>query len=545
MLMFRRLISICLLLAAAAAQERPSSAPAEPGFRISGTVVNALTGQALANTEVEVGLSQQPDVVASLVTGSDGRFHLDGLPRGKYWLVAQRTGFAQQGFEEHEGFFTGIVVGPNLDSGNLVFRLRPDASISGTLTDEAGEPVRDAQVMLFRTGVQNGRQITARRGQSQTDDLGHYRFGHLRPGQYFIAVSASPWYAQIPAQQRVESNGKVSSAGTALDRSPLDVAYPITYYSSVTDSNAAVPIVLKPGDHATADVGLIAVPALHLRISDPDADPSSPADVRLMAHVFGEVMTPTPAQSTSVDGAMEVDGVAPGQYLMSLRTYARNRTQPSARAQEVDVSDDVEINAPDQSVLTEVVGKVLLDGEQKLPPQVFLRMVNPTTGQGVGAQVSAKGDFQLSVAPGKYELAVFNVPKAIVGSLSATGARVVGSSVEISGGGSLQLNVSLTRGLGNLDGIALRDGNPKPGAMIVLVPEDPENNVSLFRRDQSDSDGTFSLRSVLPGNYTVLAIENGWDLAWQSPTVLRPYLKQGTVVEVGPGRKYDVKVKAQ
>jgi hypothetical protein len=81
--------------------------------------------------------------------------------------------------------------------------------------------------------------------------------------------------------------------------------------------------------------------------------------------------------------------------------------------------------------------------------------------------------------------------------------------------------------------------------MIVLVPEDPENNASLFRRDQSDSDGTFTLRSVLPGKYTLLAIQDGWNLEWQNPSVLRAYLKGGTVIDVSRDRKSDVKVKVQ
>ena len=32
----------------------------------------------------------------------------------------------------------------------------------------------------------------------------------------------------------------------------------------------------------------------------------------------------------------------------------------------------------------------------------------------------------------------------------------------------------------------------------------------LIRRDQSDSDGSFALRDVVPGQYTVVAIQDGW-----------------------------------
>jgi hypothetical protein len=81
--------------------------------------------------------------------------------------------------------------------------------------------------------------------------------------------------------------------------------------------------------------------------------------------------------------------------------------------------------------------------------------------------------------------------------------------------------------------------------MIVLVPENFQNNGSLIRRDQSDSDGTFTLRAVLPGKYTVLALENAWDLEWLNPSVLMPYLPGGTPLEVTAHQKYDIKVKAQ
>jgi hypothetical protein len=68
--------------------------------------------------------------------------------------------------------------------------------------------------------------------------------------------------------------------------------------------------------------------------------------------------------------------------------------------------------------------------------------------------------------------------------------------------------------------------------MVVLVPADPESHRELFRRDQSDQDGSFSLRSVIPGTYTIVAIENGWDLDWSRPGVIAHYAKQAQTVTV-------------
>jgi hypothetical protein len=78
----------------------------------------------------------------------------------------------------------------------------------------------------------------------------------------------------------------------------------------------------------------------------------------------------------------------------------------------------------------------------------------------------------------------------------------------------------------------MRDDKPFAGAMVVLVPRDPNSNWALFRRDQSDSDGTSTLPELIPGPYTVIPLENGWDLDWAGPAVLQPCLKNGTPAEV-------------
>ena len=50
---------------------------------------------------------------------------------------------------------------------------------------------------------------------------------------------------------------------------------------------------------------------------------------------------------------------------------------------------------------------------------------------------------------------------------------------------------------------------------------------------------------MVPGKYTVLAIADGWELNYRSPDVLKPYLSQGTPIQVQAKGKYDVKVKVQ
>jgi hypothetical protein len=68
--------------------------------------------------------------------------------------------------------------------------------------------------------------------------------------------------------------------------------------------------------------------------------------------------------------------------------------------------------------------------------------------------------------------------------------------------------------------------------MIVLLPKNRGLWKALTRRDQSDSDGSFALPDVAPGDYTAIAIENGWALDWTSPEAMARYLPGGISVTV-------------
>ena len=126
-------------------------------------------------------------------------------------------------------------------------------------------------------------------------------------------------------------------------------------------------------------------------------------------------------------------------------------------------------------------------------------------------------------------------------SVTANGAKVIGNKIEISNGSEALLELTLARGVNaNVKGIVERGGKPAPGMMVVLVPEDLRESTE-YRRDQSDSDGSFSLNEVSPGKYMVVAVRD-WDLEWAKPEVIREYLAGGTPVEVAGGEDRDIKV---
>lgn len=546
------MICCALLASGLLAQNHPAqpSSPAEPGFQISGVLQNSITGQPITHARVAIAPTTQRDSYTTISTGEDGQFVFRNLAPGKYSMRAQRRGYLTRFFNQHDQLSSAIAVGPELNSSNLIFRLPPECAISGRISDEAGEAVSNAEVSLYVAGAvagEGGVHLLQRIGG---DAEGFYHFGHLAPGKYFVVASGNPWYALRPQAQASgfsSITGPGGSAGVypeAQGRSVLDVAYPITFYPGVTEARDAAPIVLRDGSRFVADIALQPVPALHMRI--PAEGGGRPSFVQLESRVFGA--TPIVVHSemhTPASGDLEVVGIPPGHYHAKVMEN-RDGNLVAAKTGEVDAtSDDVSFQHETQLVTVEAT--VQLDRGTTAPLHGNLQLSNSQTGDQAQEQVSQGGqiEFKTRIPPGRYQLTFVNTSGEFIKSASADGASLSGRSLDVKNSGSLKLNITIARGEGSISGVVLREGKPMMGALVVLVPADPAHNGVLFRRDQSDSDGTFTLPLAVPGKYTLVAIENGWELEWLNPAVLKPYLAGGETVEVQPGGKYTVKLKVQ
>jgi hypothetical protein len=138
------------------------------------------------------------------------------------------------------------------------------------------------------------------------------------------------------------------------------------------------------------------------------------------------------------------------------------------------------------------------------------------------------------VAAGRYEfVAGSTMQRYSVARIASDSGTISGNALNVPAGASLALRFTLVGGSVTVEGFAKRAGKAAPGAMIVLVPENPATNRDRFRRDQSDLDGSFTLAGVVPGVYTIIAIEDGWDLDWSEAAVIATYLKNGKKIAVG------------
>jgi hypothetical protein len=503
----------------------------ESGYKVSGTVVSKIDAQRLAQARIMITDVRDSKKTASLITGEDGKFVFTGLPAGKYSLTGQRRGFIAGAYDQHNQYSTAIVTGAALDTEHLLLRLAPKAIISGRILDEAGEPVRHANVALYFDDHSGGVERVHEERGAQTDDLGRYEFASLSPGTYYISATAKPWYAVHLMHNGPNSEQDQSAADTAMDRS-IDVAYPTTFYADVTDADSATPIPLRGGDRVQADIHFTPAPALTLVFHIPQDSKHGFSIPTLQQSTFdGTTFVQTDGVRTISNGVVEISGIPAGQY--NVRIANGDQT---VQLSGVDVSKDrQEIDTSTAEPMSSVKVSVKVAGESSIPPMTGVGLRGFKRPLRNAQIVDAKGntEFQQLLA-GSYEVVAFGSgARYAIASMSVDGAEVSGHTLAIAPGSSANVSVTLLKGSAEVEGVVKKAGRPFAGAMVVLVPQNPGSNRDLFRRDQSDLDGTFTLHGVVPGSYTLLAIENGWDLGWSEPGVISAYLKGGRKIQIG------------
>jgi hypothetical protein len=524
------LLTAIALRPALAQQVAPAPRTAPAGFRIAGTVVSKADAHPLARARITVRDVKDSQKIQFMITSDAGRFEFSGLPAGKYSLEGAKRGFISASYDQHDQFSTAIVTGADLDTKALTLRLAPDAVISGKIMDEVGDPVRHAVVTLYYVDHSGGvDQIHQFRG-AQTDDQGAYELTPLVPGTYFLSASAKPWYAVHPNSDQTTPEERASS-GTTIDRS-LDVAYPVTYYPDVSEAESATPIPVRGGDHVQVDIHLNPVPAIRLLFRVADNGSNGYTVPQLQQPAFdGSAFVRTDVGRMVSPGVVEITGVPAGRY--NVRLQGSNST---TQMNGVDLTNDgEELDIARGEALSLIKVSVQIANEAALPERL---MVGLRSGRGLPVAwqaVNPKGEAELQqVAAGRYEVLVEGFTRRYsIARISAEGAETSGHNLTVAAGSSPSVTLNLVEGSVEVQGIAKRAGEAIAGAMVVLVPKDPETNRDLFRRDQSDLDGTFVLHAVVPGPYTLVAIDNGWELDWSQPGVIAAYLKHGETIQVG------------
>jgi hypothetical protein len=242
-------------------------------------------------------------------------------------------------------------------------------------------------------------------------------------------------------------------------------------------------------------------------------------------------------------GGQEIDGLAPGTYRVQWQDVdAKGQSGTFDEVLTLTASGPVTVGRP--KGLT-VGGRAVFSGSATAGGILII----PHEGQVVAAPIEPDGKFtfQRALPPGQYRVNWAGQGGLVPRSIDSGQGPIPGNLLTIPArtSGALDLTVSLgPAATSEVSGIALRDGKPVEAAMVLLLPLDAESSAPIGK-DQTDSDGTFTISNLDPGRYTLLAIDgDSSQLEYRNPAAIKPYLAHGKPVTVPLKSKEPISVNA-
>ncbi|WP_377887184.1 carboxypeptidase regulatory-like domain-containing protein [Alkalihalobacillus sp. R86527] len=480
---------------------------------VTGAIINAATGLPITDLMIEVKVVDlNGNVLTTTFTDLTGQYEVNHLLPGTYGIVASAVDFQTNG--------ASVTLSPGeVETTNVVLTPAP-GSITGTLTDTAGAPLSNVSIRVVDdTGFLVGTILTG------TD--GTYEFNGLAPGNYTItAVADSYQSASIGAivqsnettvvnQSLVSNPGSISGSiiplvdGTLITLTTSDG---ILIGSTLTNPSGDFLFEnLQPGqyivtatapNYQTSTTGAtvlsdeIADTSLTLEpnpaeisgvITDDSGNPVSNATIQII-DANGTLLW---TAGTDQDGNYAIGNLAPGAFTIvtNAQNYSSNTTGVTLSPGQIVTDANVTL-IPDPGA---IVGQIndtdgnLLPGATVIVRTVDNLQIRTTTTNEFGEY------FLEGLAPGAYTVV------ATAPNYSTDFIGVIVSSNE-----STVANVTLTSTVGNITGTVVdENGDPITGDNTGITVSN--ENGSLLQTLVANSDGTFTIFSLQPGQYFINA----------------------------------------
>lgn len=516
---------------------------------IAGTIVSANTKEPLKKAQIVISKEEgsSDDHPQSASSDASGHFSIDHIAAGRYDLRVSRTGYlaTQYGQDQPDkpGAVLTLVAGQKMT--DLLFRLQRTAVIAGRITDEDGEPVREATVEA-RTTVR-GKSITEQIGVATTNDLGEYRVFDLPPGSYLILASIG--------RAMTETNEGLP---------PLGANYPPTYFPSATEIARASAIEVKSGDEVTGiDIAVSPRPSnqtykIHGHVANSiSGHPDASIAVMILprGQSSEEVMYMRDGNNARPDektGEFEIKGVSPGEYTVLALWFDGGKMRTGSQSVDVIGSDVSDVSI----VLArgiDISGRVTLEGQSARSASDTVVVLMPSERETrfsppADARVQPDGSFVLNeVGDGSYSIGV--VSKCVdcyVKSAKANGVDLLEQGVQIgSGNAPSSIGIVYSSNTATVNGsVTNKDDLPAAGALVVLVPDlaaHPKRDP--YQTATTDQYGRFEIRGVPPGHYKAFAWEKMSGDSYRDPDFLKPFQVDAESVDVSENDHTSVQLK--
>ncbi len=481
---------ICLALAACLAAWGQTGS-------IRGVVHNA-DGSALGGAILSDGHT-------TVEAGADGTFTFSGLGPGDVTLTVTSPGDGNQ-----IQFSRSFTLLPGQFVGGVELIVPSWGSISGHVSDAAGNPLRGIPLQLLAREYRGGVLRYTARGNAVTDERGAYQFAQASPAMSYI-VAAAPRSRFTPT----------APPPAPANRRPTSLA--VTYYPAATDIDGAQAVVLRPGEQLGGiDIRLTPSTTYCMggTIQIGDAPGAEPFDV-YQEDSQGLVLRSIYNASSDGTGKFLICGVPAGAYRIVAGPKAGSGPYQSATAR-------VPLRDGDDRGLRLVV--------QAVPPIRFSwersgSPPNPPTPLPVAVSLDSlvpqtTSTIQISSGPRSAPLADYLVTPAglplgtyvkdeVIGGIHALHRPILPWTSVLTGA---EIHFVIGTDGATLGGtVTDTNGNPAPESRVLILPGDavtPEELSVAMLVVLPDRNGQFISGTVAPGKYQVLATG--------SPVVLTP-----------------------
>jgi len=522
-------LAVHLLAASGLAQETDAQSPAMPdetansktdgnSYSLSGTVINAITGEPVRRAAVQIS-GQNGSVT---LTDAGGHFVVEGLAEGNVFLKAMKPGFS----EDEGSHPSSAQVGK--DAPAVVLKLTPWAVISGRVTTKDEQPLEGFQIRILAKQNVAGRLIwTDQPNQALTNEDGEFRVVGLQAGTYYVAVDQS-------------TVTTLSQKGVPNAREQI---FAKVFYPGVSDLVSATPIEIAPGQDAEANFTLS--PELMYQVTGTLSGPSNEVTgltfsrkagddsdfTQTAALQGGKFQVKVPAGAYSVGGTMGggVELTTPGAAIV-IRSDEADLHFPLHAATTIPVELEKEQGAGGSERKAPIQGIIPGLILQLVPLSPSRRGTNFWRGQAGGIP---------NVAPGTYRLEINTNGEWWVKSAQSGNLDLLSDDLTLSEGEQPEpIEVTLRDGAGTVSGTVTPAGNPDRALVLLVQPHGARNIIHAARAMQ----GYFAIPGIPPGDYEIVALDGGDQLEYADPEILNPYLSDAEHVTVRPHATVTVNV---
>jgi hypothetical protein len=585
-------LSVTVVIMAATALtagQQPEPTKATGTGLIAGRVVDAVSGQSLADASVQISAGSPTWPPRDVFGDAQGRFEIRDMPAGTFWLSARKTGYGYQ--TSYGSRFPDDVAIQWFDladgeaARDITLRVWRFASVSGRVVDAAGAPVYGVGVQACTIAVMAGRRLLGPGRSTSTDRDGVYHLSGLFPGRFLIAVPSVP----MDTTHALGGTGAVQAT----------LGHPTMYFPGVISPTDATVLTLAAGEDRT-DVN-VKRPALTAVSVSGTIGGLVPGQRQLpMAELMladpGDPATELPVTSTTLapDGRFRFPRVPPGRYeirvvqfppgngtmmqmstgasgfgwfgsnlapmLPDLTRYAEMAVVVAAR----DI-DSLEVATRPGA---RIRGRLVFEGSGDKPDSarlpdaaIVIETADRTLSAFQMARIETDGTFTtVGLPPGKYQ--VRPLPAPLVGQrrqeispawgtewaeTSATmyGRPLLNDVIDLGTEDATGLTITMSDRRMELTG-AIRDasGRLRPDASIYLFPTDRQAwtgaggfGAAELREIRPNRLGVYRATMWRPGEYYVVAAVAGARPDWREASFVDGLAASSMVVPLASGDK--------